>query len=143
MGQEVASIHKQLVQRLRPTNYIINTLFHPRLCLISMSYQYVKPSPELTEPCGAIKYFIRPHGVIKVVKCLSLGSNGTLWYPFQASVVYLQVWGGTPMACLKGASVKCVCLEVALFTSRSSTTRLESPVFFPTTCIQLHHVVLL
>ena len=37
--------------------------------------------------------------------------------------------------------MKWVCLSVALFSSRRSTTRLGSPVFLLTTCILLHHVV--
>ena len=107
----------------------------------SMSYQYVYPSPELMDPCGATRYRILPQGVMKVVTCLSLMSRGMLWKPFQASDVYLKVFGGTPIACLKGASVTWVCLVVAALTALRSTTRRGAPVFLPTTCILLHHVV--
>ena len=106
-----------------------------------MSYQYVQPSPELMLPCGATRYRMRPHGVMKVVMCLSLGSRGMEWYPFHASLVHLHVLAGTPVACLKGVSVKWVWRCVAELTERKSTTRRGSPLFLPTTCILLHHVV--
>ena len=45
------------------------------------------------------------------------------------------------MACRKGGSVTCVCLMVAELRARRSTTLRGWPVFLPTTCMRLHHVV--
>ena len=43
------------------------------------SYLAVYASPDAMYPCGAERYRYLPHGVMKVVKCLSDSASATEW----------------------------------------------------------------
>ena len=43
------------------------------------SNRLVYPSPEAIYLCGVVQYLYQPHGVMKVVRCLSHSLIGTKW----------------------------------------------------------------
>ena len=67
------------------------------------------------------------------------GCTGTLWNPFQASIVDISWPASTLLARSNGVLLMWVCLEQAVFSFEISTTRRGSPLCLATTCMGAHH----
>ena len=77
---------------------------------------------------------------MNVVRCLSDGARGTLWYPCQQSRVDFTLLLGIEDTRAHGVSVWCVCLGATLFRAVKSTTRLGSPLLLAVIIMRWHHV---
>ena len=77
---------------------------------------------------------------INVVRWRSSAFIGTLWYPFQASIVVRNVCGGASAAIWNGLSPACVCLTACLLRGCRSITLLGFPLFLVCMHILLHQV---